>query len=626
MLIYRAGDGLAVTAICSPRLGPKDGPNLGHRPGYYGTIKQLDGKTGKQKFSYTMSSNDWQDKTVVHTDGTIFTVEGNSVTGLRNGKSFHVPLQVGYTHSSYAHSPIDPTCASYTDSTVTRNPQSSATIIAGDGFFYLLYQYTNKDSTDCEWGPEFGGPAGYTTSSHTQVHLQLLRIASDGSSRDIAVHNWSYDTQDNEAWDRFGSSTTSQASSTGETDVWLGAPFTNADQGVVVHWSEDNYPAYTSSTGPQTTWPVTGYKLASVPAGTLNGEHTLNFNLNSISLQHEDGTFIGTAYTSDYNPVLVRFDANGSSSWSKTETGEISPLYALADGSTVYQHVDNFQNIAEKVRADATGNELRRITDDGSRYGWLEGAYKPGSTELEVVTKPPLAPSYAAIFLGSASPNSTYIPQDPFPPLPPEKKNLLRNAQKALLSLFNKPACWTNAQVVIFNKFLDWNNVQLTPQTFINYLSRSPQFYAGPHSSLPFTDAYCGETHWYNWTRWGCGKAGTISSNWNQADTTAMTITPSDPFKSFWQPDFIRVPYDVPYGCTKGVDCDGVWPGVGIDPDDSGANLTNISALFHETLHGMTGKDDDDLRKALGLKTYQDTTNISLWILNNVVTPCMNTQ
>jgi len=38
-----------------------------------------------------------------------------------------------------------------------------------------------------------------------------------------------------------------------------------------------------------------------------------------------------------------------------------------------------------------------------------------------------------------------------------------------------------------------------------------------------------------------------------------------------------------------------------VDPSNSGANSRNQSLLFHEGLHGFTGRVDSDIQGALGL-------------------------
>jgi hypothetical protein len=278
------------------------------------------------------------------------------------------------------------------------------------------------------------------------------------------------------------------------------------------------------------------------------------------------------------------------------------------------------------VTVDNSGTETARSTDNGGIYGWLDGAYHVGSTDLWSGSRPSLALSFAAIFLGNGSQNGTSIPQDPFPPLPQPQRNYVWNAQKAILSLLAKPSCWQTSQIIIFNKFRDFHKIQITSGTFSSYLSTRPGFYDGTRSSLPYRDAVCGEGGSW-WRQFNCGTTpGSVAFFWEDGQT-AETVTPSSPLKMFWQPTFTRSQDNVPAGCGTDpgdLPCDGTWPGTGIDPDNNGANLTTMSTLFHESLHGITGLEDADIQKALGIPQVGDTRNISLWILNHVLSVCTN--
>jgi len=72
------------------------------------------------------------------------------------------------------------------------------------------------------------------------------------------------------------------------------------------------------------------------------------------------------------------------------------------------------------------------------------------------------------------------------------------------------------------------------------------------------------------------------------SDTTAITVTPSEPFKSFWQPAYQgpdpSYPNDPRY----------TGFGVGIDPSNNGVNIYNESNLFHEArADGSRNRLDD---------------------------------
>ena len=150
---------------------------------------------------------------------------------------------------------------------------------------------------------------------------------------------------------------------------------------------------------------------------------------------------------------------------------------------------------------------------------------------------------------------------------------------------------------------------------FVGYLRRPRVFYDGPNSTFDYHAALCGERRTIC-TAPGFNPAQTIGFHFGDArGVTAVTITASEPLKSFWQPV-----YTPPGQNDNGF-------GVGIDPSANrggapGANIQNESNLFHEALHGLTGLYDADLLGDFGFPTGAATVNISIYIRNNVLNSC----
>jgi hypothetical protein len=152
---------------------------------------------------------------------------------------------------------------------------------------------------------------------------------------------------------------------------------------------------------------------------------------------------------------------------------------------------------------------------------------------------------------------------------------------------------------------------------YVNYLRKTPRFYNGATSKLDWHDAVCGE-------RWGFGGRLVIRPNCQTSttpdkvyqqfqlypETTAATVTPSNPLKVFWQPRYTR-PSDPDHEI-----------GVGIDRSNFGVNISNESVIFHEALHGITGQYDDYLQDKLGRKVGGPTDNITIYIKDNVLSNC----
>jgi hypothetical protein len=148
-------------------------------------------------------------------------------------------------------------------------------------------------------------------------------------------------------------------------------------------------------------------------------------------------------------------------------------------------------------------------------------------------------------------------------------------------------------------------NTPIKVAGFVSYLQNHPMFYDGTKSTLDFKVALCSQAVF----RGDCGSypGRTVGGDMNEGTITALTVTPSAPFMSFWQPKFTSPrPTEL--------------VGVGLDPNNNGVNIFNESNLFHEALHGITGLYDDDL-----LKTFEKplpSENITIYIMKNILSKC----
>jgi len=105
-------------------------------------------------------------------------------------------------------------------------------------------------------------------------------------------------------------------------------------------------------------------------------------------------------------------------------------------------------------------------------------------------------------------------------------------------------------------------------------------------------------------------------------DLTALTVTPSHPLKSFWQPEYTPPGTDPTTGklLYEGF-------GDGVDRSNFGVNIFNESNLFHEALHGFTNYIDQDL---YGVSPYNGplpgvgppSVNISIYIKDKILSKC----
>jgi len=132
------------------------------------SIYRLDGMTGNAYPAYTSASGANLATPVVHTNGTIFTVDGSSVVGINPTTglpNFSVAMQNSTLNGAAQGSPSS----------------IGNLIVAGDGYAYVPYQYSQST----------GVATQYVTSSSTNQYLDVLRVGSGGDSYDIPVKQWS---------------------------------------------------------------------------------------------------------------------------------------------------------------------------------------------------------------------------------------------------------------------------------------------------------------------------------------------------------------------------------------------------------------------------------------------------
>jgi len=274
-----------------------------------GSITRLDGLTGQPDSVYTPSSGSiaYSD-TVVHTDGTIFTIQSSP------------PDANGYTTQSMVG--IDPSSGAQKFSVPLEGGPVSNLIIAGDGYVYFADEY---DDTDGE---------GHLITEH----FALLRVNSDGAFDKIPITDWSPPA--NTQWEA----------------IFTANLITNADTGVLLSWELlTTYPP--EGPNPNVPPPVFNLSLTTGTSVSTIAEASVGGQLAQIVpvLQSQDGSFVGTVQYGDPNnpqSEMIAFDATGNTRW--TVPNE-QPAMAVADGSVIGQ---------SGVIYDTSGNAFNNV-------GWL---------------------------------------------------------------------------------------------------------------------------------------------------------------------------------------------------------------------------------------------------------------
>jgi hypothetical protein len=364
-------------------------------------MQRFDGLTG-QPHSLAVSS---QGSVLVHTDGTIFTVDSTSSsttivvgTDPATGETkFSIPLENGIDTT------IGDGCLEHRPTTSISQAGVGNGIIAGDGYAYFPYIYGS--SAFSEFCIDTGESVGESMSTHQDSHFRLLRVGTDGSSSEITIGDWAGDKS-------------TVIVNGHETDFSSGSfggggaegMISNADQGVLLSWVESS-----SANTPL-------YHLTPISGGSPTGTATTADLLMPV-LQAQDGSFIGTMYVTSGNNLdpygMAGFDASGGVKWT---VPNFNPQIATADDGVIAQSTDGLlTTITFDTSGNATG-EMASLTPAGT-FGaglwpsWTAGAYALNGLGLVSVAAAPLsfATYYAALVGLDISGSGTAIKQNAAP-------------------------------------------------------------------------------------------------------------------------------------------------------------------------------------------------------------------
>ena len=523
------------------------------------SIMKLDGVTGQPYPAYTLGQ-DWmfnfgtsRDPLAVHPDGTIFAVQ--QYWGARPSSA-----------PPYTVVGIDPTTGAQKFSvpllpTGVSGWVAGDMIVAGDGYAYVPYRYRyfDVDAHAGAYGPD---------------HWWLLRVSSSGASDNIHI---------------------------ADVDPCVecmpqGNLITNADQGALLtFWDGDgvNYMAVVTGTSAS---------LVSPPqvAGQAWAQPVIPV------LQAQDGSFVGWYYAGDQNQCcqtnMVAFDASGTVRW--TVPNE-TPQIATADGGVIGQSGTTY---------DQNGNATGQMNP--TTQSWLANAYQLGPVNQVVAAPLYVATNWWPFAGANVSGNGTAAQQPWFEPLqtcsggstpcaqgaglpndgaavrphdsPPAPlpscpggstpcaQEAIMSALSALRTLVQGPCTGCNNWV--FNHLPGYSQPE-----FSNYLSRKPRLWDGTRSYVAIDIALCPSGFFSkNFTCAFAGKTTTVHDYLGESE--AVSQTPSDSGKG------MQVFFNPATGICNRLSVANPQPG------DQG--VLNQAVLFHEALHGYTGKEDNTLESS----------------------------
>ena len=334
-----------------------------------GSIMKVDGITGQPYPAYALGRlTDNFIAAAVHTDGTIFVLQTDSVLGIdptTGTQKFSVPLPIGQPIvTSFAN------CPSGNDVGYGYGEQPGHLIIAGDGNAYVFYSYD-----------EFVNECGIRAT-----HLRLLQVSSSGASNLLTIIDRQAPTD----------LASYQASNLQASII------TNADTGVLLTWGQ--FFSAGEGIGPTQYGMAitTGTSVSIVNAPSVPGQPVLGSASPVFPvLQAADGSFVGS-----YQTNMVAFDQAGNVRWMVPNE---YPLLATDDGGVIGQ-----SGVSYDQNGNATGQSSLSATVSPGWFGNILGtgySVQSGEVTLIAASSVSYAPTFAAFIGGNASGNGTAIMQ-----------------------------------------------------------------------------------------------------------------------------------------------------------------------------------------------------------------------
>ncbi len=509
-------------------------------------IKRFDGITGTA-WSYVVDSDSYWVWANVHTDGTIFA---------------HLQRRVGNVYESSVVGINSTTGTEKFRMTVPGDAGRTDMIIAGDGYAYLPYT---------------------TGATATSVQVKLLRVSSGGAYTVIDI----------------GTAT----GGVGFPVSYRSYPvlISNGDDGVLLSWT-----SYPPATPPNTGVPHLTKVSSTGVSDAIGPDIPGRADYSVVPLiQREDGTFVGTIFAGphqsdlfDWVPHMVAFDANGTVLW---DVPNEQPMIATEGNGvigwkgTVYDQNGNAIGVSplkDYITFDQNGNVTGR---EAVAVSWTGNAYRVGSVTQFLMDPTYVALSFTAFQRGNQSGNGTAVKNPWFAPLKicpgaatPCPREAIMSALKALRTLVQSPCPACDSWV--FNKLPGTNQA-----SFREFLSRPPLLLDGTRSYAPQNVAFCPS-----------GLLNQASCGYPSCLLSFGCPTVRD---YFLQEPGRGAAAQTPASQGKGMQ---VFfnPAIGIcnvlsvpNPPSLDKGVLNQAVLFHEALHGYTGRPDVNLQSAFGLET-----------------------
>jgi Bacterial Ig-like domain (group 2)/IPT/TIG domain/Beta-propeller repeat/Kelch motif/Galactose oxidase, central domain len=527
--------------------------------------------------------------------------------------------------------PLDMTTITNTTTSQTESlpPAAGKMVVAGDGNAYIPYIYENVVAQHTFGGVWFGDD---TISADS--YLVLMRVSPDGTSARIQLDHQTATYGNQPSGCIYGLPDTlifnigAMSGNPFNVNYNLFSPtplpisvITNADAGVAMI-SPPSPAGEGCSAGGDAT-------LTYVSNDAVVGQVNLTFPVGNPlytfwpQLQLEDGSFVGTVGDASQHAGAVPQNENsfflanigpGGVIWEKIlqpqtgPPGAVIPIYATTDGSNTSIITTSSHNgtLGTLYTLDQNGNTIAQTPDGGAAYSWTNNWYvDPAGTLSRFASSPlRLMSTFAAFAGGNQSVNGTAIQQQWFPPLPSCNDRTLNppvscpGPQESIYNSFQSlrgtvggscPSCMT----YVFSKLPGH-----TQKQFSQYLAPGALLFDGTHSTLRMDWFQCGNP--FNPFNLLCPfQNQSVASYMSSNQATAISQTPSRYGKvlTFLDPSSI---------------C--------LTAPATPAGILNQATIFHEALHGFTGKYDLDLKAAFDIDEALSSQYITYYLEDNIFT------
>ncbi len=597
----------------------------------YASIKKLDGITGQITSQYNYVGAP-QSNVAIHTNGTIFAVDGSSLVGIdpaTGSPIFTIPLDQSTSDQSNA-------CEHQPDTQSSSPPQTGPLIIAGDGNAYLIYQYTEYSTTE-----QLQSNGVCDTASFDQLHLRLLQVDPSGNAQKIVIQDWNaaYGVDTELVGGRFYDTWTQNGQLPQLYNGSLNI-VTNADSGVLLalqyglsgycSLEEAGHPIVQTGCVPAT---YQRYLMAisggGVVSNTLLTVGDPEYGVVPI-LQAQNGTYFGVGLSSTTS--MDAFDQNGNVMWS---VPNFTPVIATADGGVIAQSATGqYMTFDQNGVADGMLASMPTLS-------WIGAAYQsqPTATQFSYLLPSDYAQSYAALGAGNQSTNGTAIKENPYPRLKScyNSANNTMCAYDALLAGLQALQAKVGGNCIgadrlndclnfVFNK-LDPGAGVADQSKFSTFINRYPQFFDGTTCTLLATQTCeLPDTTSEPWDA-GLGCYASWVGNYGTGETIAdfFASNPGLVALAYYQPTNAQSPtgkkgliifFKPSAVCTT-------YPTL----DNGSCQTRNASNLFHEGLHEYYGIGDHLLQSDFGIQVRDDCTAnisdyISYWVFDTLRHSC----